>query len=388
MASHARWAIAELDRTTAPMPSRGAVSRSHDLRLLTSPSSARDRPARGPRIAGARGARVVLLDPSHPREKPCGGGITGRALALVGRRDRAREPARSTSRSVARGSSTSRTGRVRATCRSTAGSTALVVASRRDFDGLLLDAARRAGADVRRRRGSRRSGRRRGGLRLDDRRRRPCRARSSSAPTAPTASSGDALARPFRRDQLSIATGFFAHGVTSDEIVIELVGRSARLYLVVSAPRSSGHRHLRAGGRRRHRRHAARDASAAWIARTGIARGARLEPYSWPIPSLVGRRPRRRCSWPAPDWLPRRRRRRPGRSDHARRDLLRAAVGGVGRGRARVERRRPSRGTPTRVREEIGAELARAARLKAGSSGPHSRDLMIDALSTARRSAP
>ena len=30
-----------------------------------------------------RGARVVLIDGSHPREKPCGGGYTGRALALI-----------------------------------------------------------------------------------------------------------------------------------------------------------------------------------------------------------------------------------------------------------------------------------------------------------------
>src|SRR2546430_11525240 len=30
------------------------------------------------------GARVSIFDPSHPREKPCGGGVTGRALALVG----------------------------------------------------------------------------------------------------------------------------------------------------------------------------------------------------------------------------------------------------------------------------------------------------------------
>src|SRR5262245_4070456 len=30
-----------------------------------------------------RGGGVLLADPSHPREKPCGGGITGRALALV-----------------------------------------------------------------------------------------------------------------------------------------------------------------------------------------------------------------------------------------------------------------------------------------------------------------
>src|SRR5437588_6286574 len=30
-----------------------------------------------------RGARVALVDGSHPREKPCGGGVTGRALELA-----------------------------------------------------------------------------------------------------------------------------------------------------------------------------------------------------------------------------------------------------------------------------------------------------------------
>src|SRR5260370_41347411 len=35
------------------------------------------------RLARA-GARVTIFDPTHPREKPCGGGVTGRALALVG----------------------------------------------------------------------------------------------------------------------------------------------------------------------------------------------------------------------------------------------------------------------------------------------------------------
>src|SRR3954467_2696149 len=29
------------------------------------------------------GARVVIFDGSHPREKPCGGGVTSRALDLV-----------------------------------------------------------------------------------------------------------------------------------------------------------------------------------------------------------------------------------------------------------------------------------------------------------------
>src|ERR1700694_844295 len=34
------------------------------------------------RLARA-GVRVALVDGSHPREKPCGGGVTGRALAVV-----------------------------------------------------------------------------------------------------------------------------------------------------------------------------------------------------------------------------------------------------------------------------------------------------------------
>src|SRR3954463_10420527 len=34
-------------------------------------------------VLARRGARVTLFDGSHPREKPCGGGVTGRALALV-----------------------------------------------------------------------------------------------------------------------------------------------------------------------------------------------------------------------------------------------------------------------------------------------------------------
>ena len=34
------------------------------------------------RLARA-GAAVTIFDPSHPREKPCGGGLTGRALALI-----------------------------------------------------------------------------------------------------------------------------------------------------------------------------------------------------------------------------------------------------------------------------------------------------------------
>src|SRR5882762_4464063 len=39
--------------------------------------------ARAAYVLARRGARVTIFDASHPREKPCGGGVTGRALALV-----------------------------------------------------------------------------------------------------------------------------------------------------------------------------------------------------------------------------------------------------------------------------------------------------------------
>src|SRR5947209_6667617 len=90
-----------------------------------------------------RGARVTLIDGSHPREKPCGGGVTGRALALVsGAIDERRlalcaihtarfvDSVRNTSTAVPLGRH------------------ALVVAGRTEFDGALLEAASRAGATI------------------------------------------------------------------------------------------------------------------------------------------------------------------------------------------------------------------------------------------------
>src|SRR5262249_43092536 len=93
------------------------------------------------------------------------------------------------------------------------------------------------------------------------------------------------VAPAFRRDQLSIATGFFARGMTSDEIVVELTAdppgyiwsfpRPDHLAIGICAQADAG---LTAG--------TLRARTADWIRATGIARGARLEPYSWPIPSL------------------------------------------------------------------------------------------------------
>src|SRR3954468_21608327 len=90
------------------------------------------------------GARVALFDGSHPREKPCGGGVTGRALNLVGD---AVEPG--TLPTVPIETATFEHGTALARTR-VAGAPAdpprLVVVSRRDFDGALLAAAVQAGA--------------------------------------------------------------------------------------------------------------------------------------------------------------------------------------------------------------------------------------------------
>src|SRR5438093_3093177 len=89
------------------------------------------------------GARVAIVDGSHPREKPCGGGVTGRALALVGSAlDIGRLPVcaiRSVRVLDAAGGSAAVPLRT---------PSALVVASRTDFDGQLLAAARDAGAQL------------------------------------------------------------------------------------------------------------------------------------------------------------------------------------------------------------------------------------------------
>src|SRR5437588_4142239 len=97
----------------------------------------------------ARGARVALIDPSHPREKPCGGGVTGRALALVSAVLRGRELPATIIRSVRLLDSVRGTGaRTALGLPSPDGTPDLLVASRAAFDSALLAAARDAGAEA------------------------------------------------------------------------------------------------------------------------------------------------------------------------------------------------------------------------------------------------
>ena len=150
------------------------------------------------------GARVALIDPTHPREKPCGGGVTGRALALVaGALDVNRLPA-----CVIRSARFTRGGlgefAVVPLENHDHASPPLIVASRADFDGLLLAAARDAGAEVVAARATDVAADR-GGFRIKTKGREVHAAQVIGADGA-NSLVRRRLARPFGRAELSIAT--------------------------------------------------------------------------------------------------------------------------------------------------------------------------------------
>ena len=343
--------------------------------------------ARAAYVLARRGARVTMFDGSHPREKPCGGGVTGRALALVADAVDSGAFPRTVIRSARfthlRGSAASA-----AQAGATPGrpesmeavvplqADALVVASRAAFDAALLAAAERAGATLVRVRVSDVSADSGGGVLLTAA--DGGRHRASFVIGADGANSlvRRRLATPFRRDQLSIATGFFAHGVCSDEIVLELTPeppgyiwsfpRPGHLAVGICAQADAG---IGAS--------ALRDRTRDWMARTRIAEGAALEPYSWPIPSLSAR-DYDALALTGPGWALAGD--AAGLVDPITREGIFFAVASGEWIADALSGGDPAAAYTARVRDEAIAELARAARLKAGFFRPAFTGLMMRAL--------
>jgi geranylgeranyl reductase family protein len=318
------------------------------------------------------GARVTLLDPSHPREKPCGGGVTGRALSLVRDALGDRQPAtvrirRARFRDAAGGDTI-------VSLREDAG---LIVASRSDFDGCLLRAARQAGArfvpsravEVHRHGRAFRVGTADGG--------------SISAQMILGADGATSLVRrrlvgAFRRDQLSVATGFFARGVTGEDIVIEFTAdppgyiwsfpRPDHLAIGICAQADSG-----APAR------ALRAVVARWIRRAGLAPEASLRPYAWPIPTLsAGDVDRLAVAGPGWALLGD----AAGLVDPITREGIFFALQSaeLAAGAIAGEGGDWHRAYSQRVRDDIGSDLVRAARFKSGFFRPRFTRLLVDAL--------
>jgi flavin-dependent dehydrogenase len=174
--------------------------------------------ARAAYVLARHGARVTIFDASHPREKPCGGGVTGRALALAAGAIDTRALPRCEIRAARFVDSTRDL-----SASVTLGSGDLVVASRTDFDSALFAAAEAAGATPIR-------SRVRDIVSDGDGFTVTTRDGSVRARTIVGADGANSLVRrrfaqPFDRADISIATGYFVHRAAGDEdheIIIEL----------------------------------------------------------------------------------------------------------------------------------------------------------------------
>ncbi|SRR6266508_521172 len=320
-----------------------------------------------------RGARVTIFDPSHPREKPCGGGVTGRALALVAEAVSQRDLPVTVVRS-ARFVDSRRGDAATVAFDDAAAHPSLVVASRAAFDAALIAAAVHAGAS------------------LDRSRVTDVAVAAAGVRISTTAGDCDAdfvigadganslvrrrMTRAFAREQLSIATGFFARGITSAEIVVELVGdppgylwsfpRPDHLAIGICAQADAG---ITAG--------TLRATTARWIRTARLADGARLDPYSWPIPSLdaraCGRLELAGSRWVLIGDAA-------GLVDPITREGIYFALLSAEWAADALSTGHCPDAYVARVQEEIGSELARAARLKAGFFRPAFIGLMLHAL--------
>jgi geranylgeranyl reductase family protein len=323
------------------------------------------------RLAQA-GASVAVVDDSHPREKPCGGGVTARALALGGW----------TVDSMPGGvavDSAALAHRERSTVvpLDTDGPARLAIVAREHFDRLLLDRACAAGAtlhtsrvvSLERTNDAWSIGTRAGVL----------HSRWVIGADGPSSLVRKRVSEPFVKADLSIASGFYVRGVTSRRVDIEF--ETTLPGYLWSFPRAD---HLAVGTCAQ----ADVTSSAQMLAMTSawldrhVPAGVRQR-YSWPIPSLRGETLARER--PAGDgWML--------VGDAAglvdpitREGIYFAMASGGGAAAAIVEAQDPASQYTTWLRDTILAELRLAARLKARFYRPEFIALLITALQRSHR---
>jgi geranylgeranyl reductase family protein len=228
------------------------------------------------------GARVQVFDASHPREKPCGGGLTGRALRIV-RHALPLDRLPAVPVTTLRFESGPAFSEFPLPAFGSTPDSALVIIDRRTLDAALLDTACRAGAAhiserVREVRiegdgveVETQSGRWRGAVLL--------------GADGATSLVRRRLRGPFTRRQISISAGCFLRGVTSAQVRIRTVGQPPGY--IWSFPRAD---HLAVGICAQAdvtTVEALRRLVRAWLDENHLADRARIEDYAWPIPSLT-----------------------------------------------------------------------------------------------------
>ena len=313
-----------------------------------------------------RGARVALVDGSHPREKPCGGGVTGRALQLVGA---AVAPAPGQPIDAVTFEAGGRSARVLF-----ADTEALRVYPRAAFDAALLRQAVDAGATHVTARVS-------AIVRHADAWQVTAGDTVISAPwllgaDGPAGVVRKQVFRPFERRQLSIAAGSYVDGVDTREIVIGFTAEP-RGYLW-SFPRAG---HLAVGTCAQANETAAAEmhrVTDRWLNGYAPAAGHARRRYAWPIPSLEardvdGEQPSGDGWMLLGDAA--------GLVDPITREGIFFALRSGMQAAAALGSASPARGYAEAVRDELHDELRRAARLKASFFRPRFTGLMVEALS-------
>jgi menaquinone-9 beta-reductase len=322
------------------------------------------------RLARA-GARVVIFDGSHPREKPCGGGVTGRALDLVGDA----VPTGGLAGVPVEGATFEHGGQTvsMAVDRDSGNRPRLTVLSRRVFDEALIGAAAAAGAQLLPAHVRRISADANGWIVAS--KDHSVQADWLLGADGPNSFVRRTVHRAFPREDLSLATGYYVHGCTASTIAIAFEDDPAG-YLW-SFPRPD---HLAVGVC------AQADQSSpavllpivsGWITRNAID-VARLERYSWPIPSLPVAALRREQP-SGPRWMLLGD--AGGMVDPVTREgIYFALASGDAAADSLHAGARAARGYAQRIRDSIHPELIRAATLKDQFFNPRFTGLLIEAL--------